>query len=653
MADILVTNVFDRNLEAYYSRKYRVLANQGSTRSSKTYSAAQLLSLVIPHKERKEISVVSPSLPHLKRGARRDFLNVLESSGIFKEDNFNRTDNIYHYSNGSYIEFFGADDAGKVRGPGRDILFVNEANLLSYDVYVQLAMRTRETIFLDFNPADEFSWVYDVADKPGNILIHSTYKDNPFLTQEQINEIESLQDADENLWKVFGLGLRGTSSETIYTHWKECEVLPLKGELFMGQDFGYNVPSALALCETYEGANYVHEMLYQTKLTTAELIEEYKRMNISKTIEIFCDNAEPKTIQELVNAGYNAKPADKDVTEGIRKVKGMPLYITKDSVNLLKEIRSYKWKVDKDGKVLDEPVKFNDHCFVGETIIKTIDGDKKIIDVKEGDFVLTSQGYKKVLIKWNNGKHLVNKFVMHFDMFDVYLECTPNHLIKTGSGWKQIQELQSGQTVYLNSSLMEGYTNYIQKKDTLVAIDGECMLMYGKKITAKSQKDSMFIIRIKIRGITGSKILKSKKVQSTCLIILRRELSKTRNGLNHFRKKESKALLNGINQKKELNGIKNTQKVLISERWNTGQVYVKCAKKNMLKKQRSTNSAILTVKLNSLEKLEETKKTVYDLTVEGAHEYFANGILVHNCMDALRYAIFTKHSKPKANFFAF
>jgi phage terminase large subunit len=365
--DVDYTDVFQWNLEAYLSKEYRVIANQGSTRSTKTYSIDQLLALYIPHKEVKSISIVSPSLPHLKRGARRDFLEILENAGIYSDAQFNKTDNIYHYPNGSYVEFFGVDEPGKVRGPGRDILFVNEANLIPFAIYKQLALRTKEIIFIDFNPVDESSWVYDVADQEGNIMIHSTYLNNPFLSKEQTNEIESLRLADENLWNVFGLGLRGKSSELIYTHWKTCKELPGRGERFFGQDFGYNVPSALVDIEIYEGAIYVDEVIYEQKLTTGDLIELYKSNGIFKNREIFCDSAEPKTIEELRRAGYNAKEADKDVTEGIRKVKSMPLYVTERSINILKEIKSYKWKTDINGKPVkdkdkDEPVKFNDHA---------------------------------------------------------------------------------------------------------------------------------------------------------------------------------------------------------------------------------------------------------------------------------------------------
>jgi phage terminase large subunit len=360
--DIQITRIFEENYEAYHSKQYRAIVNQGSTRSSKTYSIAQLLALYIPIKEIKSISVVSPSLPHLKRGARRDFLEILETSTLYDDNSFNKTDNIYHYPNGSYVEFFGAEDVGKTRGPGRDILYVNEANLLPFAVYKQLALRTKEIIFLDFNPADEESWVYQVADDPKNKFIHSTYKDNPFLSPEQVGEIESLKDADQNLWKVFGLGLRGSSSETIYTHWKTCREMPGRGELFYGLDFGYNVQTALVAIEVFEGAVYIDQLIYETKLTTGDLIEKLKGLGFSRANEIFADCAEPKTIEELMRARFNAKPSDKDVTEGIRKVKSMPLYITERSIDIIKEIKSYKWKIDKDGKVLDEPVKFNDHA---------------------------------------------------------------------------------------------------------------------------------------------------------------------------------------------------------------------------------------------------------------------------------------------------
>src|SRR6188768_3469867 len=240
------TPVFAENKTAYESGTYRFIGNEGSSRSSKSYSLAQLM-VWIALSSKKEITITSPSLPHLKRGAMKDVLDVMKAWNIYNEKNHNKTDNIVRFpATGSYIEFFGADETDKLRGPGRDILWCNEMNLISQQSYTQMALRTKDVIFGDWNPADEFSYVYRLADDPKNKKIHSTYLNNlHFLTKAQIDEIESLQEADENLWKVFGLGLRGTSSETIYTHWKECDNFPQCDQVAYGLDFGFNHPNVL------------------------------------------------------------------------------------------------------------------------------------------------------------------------------------------------------------------------------------------------------------------------------------------------------------------------------------------------------------------------------------------------------------------------
>lgn len=362
------TPVFFANDDAVRARKHRVLGNQGSTRSSKTYSICQLLPIIadnptdyFPELNKLSITVTSPSLPHLKRGARRDFLTILQDWGIYSDNDFNKTDQIYRFGE-SYIEFFGAEDGGKVRGPGRNILYVNEANLISYETYKQLALRTTHLIIIDFNPADEYSWVYDVVDKPGNLLIHSTYKNNlANLTKEQIAEIEELKDADENLWKVYGLGLRGTSSDTIYTHWKQCDQFPQCERVVYGLDFGYTHPASLVKCGLLDGKVYVEELLYESGLTNSDLAYLIKsQCGLTRSSTIYCDYSRPEAIEEINKMGLRAKDANKAVWDGIKEVKSRPLYITKNSVNLLKEIRSYKWKVDKNGQKTEEPVKFRD-----------------------------------------------------------------------------------------------------------------------------------------------------------------------------------------------------------------------------------------------------------------------------------------------------
>lgn len=368
MADIELnlpaTNTASRTMKAIQAG-YPIIVNEGGARSGKSYGIIQCL-IYIATKKKVRISIVSHSLPHIKRGAYRDFRQIMEDWKLWDDNQFSYTEHIYTFKNGSYIELFGLEDSGKARGPGRDILFINEANLVSKLLFDQLAMRTTGQILLDLNPADFDSWCYAIADKPENKCIHSTYKDNiQNLTPTQVSYIEAYKDAgDPYMWEVYGLGLRGKSTEIIYTGWKLCKSLPMKGELFCGQDFGFAVPAATVRCELYEGAIYADELIYESHKTNPELIELFQSVGMSKSIEIFCDNAEPKTIEEICRYGYNAKPADKDVWAGIQKIKSMPLYITSRSHNLIAEIKTYKWKTDKDGviKPAEEPVKMNDHA---------------------------------------------------------------------------------------------------------------------------------------------------------------------------------------------------------------------------------------------------------------------------------------------------
>jgi phage terminase large subunit len=336
----------------------RYICHEGGARSGKTYGITQVLIWYAHTYPNTKISVVSHSLPHLKKGALRDFLEIMNVWEWYSEDQHNMSDNLYRFDNGSYLEFFGLEDASKARGPGRNILFVNEANLITKQAFDQLDMRTTDRVITDLNPADFDCWAYKLADGPDAIKVHSTYMDNTYLSELQKRVIESYKDADPMMWKVFGLGERGASEGLIYTHWRVTDTIP-EGETVYGLDFGFNVPTAIVRVTFYDGQVYVKEMLYKPKLTTNDLVAELEMLGLSKTDEIYCDAAEPKTIEEIWRAGYNARSADKDVTEGIRKVKGQQLFVMGD--NLVNELKGYKWKEDKDGKILDEPVKMNDH----------------------------------------------------------------------------------------------------------------------------------------------------------------------------------------------------------------------------------------------------------------------------------------------------
>lgn len=354
--------VYKASKKAFFEG-WPIICNEGGSRSGKTYSVLQLLVIIaVIKKPGVRISIVSHSLPHIKRGAYRDFQKIMAEWHLWKDEEFSFSDFVYHFPNGSYIELFGLEDESKARGPGRDILFVNEANLISKALFDQLAMRTTGQIFLDWNPADFNSWVYEVADNPKNKRIKSTYKNNRSnLSQNQIDLIESYRTLpDDFMWKVYGLGERGAAKELIYTAWKNYDEEPQGGEVFYGLDFGFTNPAAFVKIRLYEGAIYAEEMLYQSGLTNAELIGLVKDMNIGRS-EIYADCAEPKTIEEFYKAKFNIHPSDKDVWAGIMKVKSMPLFVKRGSKNLISELQSYKWKKDKNENILEEPVKMNDH----------------------------------------------------------------------------------------------------------------------------------------------------------------------------------------------------------------------------------------------------------------------------------------------------
>jgi phage terminase large subunit len=356
---IKATPVFYANKKAY-EEGYPIICNEGGSRSSKSYSVVQLLIHIAISKPNTRVSMVSHSLPHIKRGVYRDFKSILEQWNIWDEKDFRYTDFIYTFKNGSYIELFGLEDPDKAKGPARDILFVNEANLISKALFDQLLIRTTGQVFLDWNPADFISWVYDIADNPMNKRIHSTYLNNiSNLSESQIRNIEQYKDLpDDFMWKVYGLGERGSAKEIIYTQWKQYDEAP-DGDVFYGLDFGYVHPAALIKVTHYEGQNYFEEIVYQSGLTLSDLSRLIKE-KLPERATIYADAAEPKSIEELYRQGFNIKPAQKDVWAGIVKMKSYPINLHYNSKNLRREFMSYKWKKDKNDNVIEEPVKAND-----------------------------------------------------------------------------------------------------------------------------------------------------------------------------------------------------------------------------------------------------------------------------------------------------
>ena len=349
------THVFSKLVQA----DERVVISQGGTSSSKTYSMLQLLYLIAFKKQGVIISIVSETLPHLKRGAMRDFFKILLADGLYSEKYHDKTNNIYRVGE-SMIEFFSADSGDKVRGARRDYLFINECNNVTFETYNQLEVRTKNQIFLDYNPSHEF-WVHEylLKDSINHRFIKSTYKDNPYLDENIVKSIESRMHIDPNWWRVFGEGELGFSESIIFTHWKQCKQVPV-GNVVYGLDFGYNHPTVLVKVTEADGIYYAEQLLYESHLTNQQLIEKLKVLIPNRTADIWADYSRPEQIREIYLAGFNIKDANKDVKKGIDSVKSKELFIHEASVEGIKEMRSYSWKKDRNDKMLEEPIKAND-----------------------------------------------------------------------------------------------------------------------------------------------------------------------------------------------------------------------------------------------------------------------------------------------------
>jgi phage terminase large subunit len=350
--------------EANYQATEPIIVNQGGTSSGKTVCILQVLAIRAIQEPDSIITVVGQDIPNLKRGALRDFQLYVLNDPIISEQvaSYNKSERIYTFKSGSIIEFESYDNEQDARNGKRQYLFVNEAQGISYEIYKQLQLRTTKQTFLDYNPSAEF-WVHEkvltLNDAERKLLI-SDYRHNPFCPDSIVRNIEALKDQDFELWKVYGRGMTGKIEGLIYTNWHLCDSIPSDLERVKGLDFGFNHPTALLDVAVDEASKciYVDELVYESGLIPQELIE--LMTSVAPTDTIYADAARPDTIEEIYRAGFNIHKADKSVWDGIQKVKSYKIFITRHSQNVLKEIRSYKWKVDKNGKSLEEPVKFLD-----------------------------------------------------------------------------------------------------------------------------------------------------------------------------------------------------------------------------------------------------------------------------------------------------
>lgn len=348
--------------------KKRLRIVQGGSSASKTYSILIILIDLAQRDERPTLtSVVSETFPHLKRGAVKDFLEIMGELNIFKPKSWNKTDYIYTFETGSKIEFFSADQPGKVRGPRRDRLFINEANNVPFDTFEQLEIRTNDFVFIDYNPVAEF-WVseeiFGKRDDYEHIIL--TYKDNEALDENIIRSLEARKDR-QNFWKVYGLGQFGELEGKIYSDWQIIDEIPHEARLERrGLDFGYSIdPTALVDVYYFNGGYILDEQLYQTGMSNKKIADFILDLPHPETL-VIADSAEPKSIDEIYGYGVNIRGAEKgkdSIRQGIQFIQDLPISVTKRSVNLIKEYRNYTWATDRLGKIISPNVPedaFND-----------------------------------------------------------------------------------------------------------------------------------------------------------------------------------------------------------------------------------------------------------------------------------------------------
>lgn len=364
----------------------RIKGVAGGTSAGKTVSIVQIL---IHESQSDEIpkltSITSESMPHLKRGAMRDFLEIMKTHNYFDDKRWNKSDFTYTFETGSKIEFFSLDMPHKVRGPRRDRLFINEANNIPQETFDQLEVRTKEEIWLDWNPVAEFWWYTEIMGKRDVDFIILTYKDNEGLSQEIIDSIESRK-ANKLWWQVYGLGELGEAEGRVYKDWKTIDDIPHEARLERyGLDFGYsNDPAAIVAVYYYNGGYIIDEIAYRKGLSNKQLADI---INNQPQALVIADSAEPKSIDEISEYGVSIIASTKgqgSLLQGIQFVQNQRISVTKRSLNILKEYRNHLWQTDKEGKIINVPEPIYDHTLdairYAIVSLRAVDGDEDLPD---------------------------------------------------------------------------------------------------------------------------------------------------------------------------------------------------------------------------------------------------------------------------------
>ncbi len=360
--EVGVTPIYDKTRES----RAKTIVNVGGAGSSKSYSIAQLLIEKLAQEEHKTIGVCRKTFPALRMTAMKLIIDLMKDYGLYNPDQHNKTAQTYTH-NSNVIQFFSLDEAEKIKSANFSYIWMEEANEFTYEDYTILKLRLREPtgglnqMFLSLNPIDANNWIATKLINEDDVeVIHSTFNDNPFLNKAYIKTITDLIYQDGNFYKIYALGEWGLLQRRIYTNYKIIPALPDMSESkwCYGLDFGLVNPSAILKVYQLENKFYLDERLYKSGMTNKDIIEF---LSHEERGDIYADPSAKQMIEEIFRAGYNAYEAHRDVRDGIDLCQRQTLSIPETSVNLIKEIQSYQWKEDKDGNVISEPIKFNDH----------------------------------------------------------------------------------------------------------------------------------------------------------------------------------------------------------------------------------------------------------------------------------------------------
>ena len=387
MTTIQTTRVYAEIQSALIDRGYNTVSLQGSSRSSKTYNTLIWLIIYCLSYRYTRLSIVRATLPAIKGSVFVDFKDILLKMGVWEDKAMNKSEMIYTFSNGSWVEFFSTDNEQKLRGRKRDILFVNEANELSFIEWQQLKMRTTKYTILDYNPSfSDEHWICQVNADPRTYHFISTYKDNPFLEQSIVEEIESLKHKNKSLWQVYGLGLQAVVEGLIFKDVVLVDDIPAYvRKRWRGMDFGYsNDPTAIVTVGVDGDNLYIDEVAYNTQMLSGDIIRTLKAQE--EQLEVVAESADPRLMQEIYRAGINIHPVKKfsgSVNAGIQKMLQYKLHITKRSTNIIKEQKNYTYRQDKEGKWLNEPIDAYNHAMDAVRYVvmaKLLGGERKPLD---------------------------------------------------------------------------------------------------------------------------------------------------------------------------------------------------------------------------------------------------------------------------------